>query len=153
MLFPWWYLLPYRKHTCKPKSYHIGQRQNSPLKIELDAMVTRIRHRSGRRRQLYLKEWRNRAKLTQQQLADRLDTTKATISRYENRKREPDVGYLEALADALDREPQDFYRHPDTPSPEELLRGVSDDQRMKIVRALKEIVSASETTGRTGTTG
>ncbi len=40
---------------------------------------------------------RNRAKLTLQQVADRMNTTHATISRYENEKNKPDPETLAAL--------------------------------------------------------
>lgn len=46
-----------------------------------------------------LKELRTEAKLTQQDLADTIKVSKSTISMYENGKRLPEYGTLEAIAD------------------------------------------------------
>ena len=49
----------------------------------------------------FFKEWRQSAGLTQQQLADRLGTTKTRVSMKESGKEGWDDAYLGALADAL----------------------------------------------------
>lgn len=49
-----------------------------------------------------LKSSRKRLNLTQQQLADKLNTTKGTISNYENEHSTPSNEMLKQLADALD---------------------------------------------------
>lgn len=46
-----------------------------------------------------LKELRIKRNLTQEQLANKLDLAKSTISMYENGKREPDLETLELFAD------------------------------------------------------
>ena len=46
-----------------------------------------------------LKRLRKASKLTQQQLADKLDLSKSTISMYENGNREPDFETEELIAD------------------------------------------------------
>jgi transcriptional regulator with XRE-family HTH domain len=53
----------------------------------------------------YIKEWRLFRGLTQQKLADRLDTTKANISRIEAMKQNYTQDFLEVCADALGVDP------------------------------------------------
>lgn len=76
-----------------------------------------------RKPKLYLAEWRLKAGLTQQQLADRLGTTDVTISRWETGRRRPNMDAQEAIAEAMGYESEDLKRHPDTPSADALLRG------------------------------
>ena len=57
------------------------------------------------RRPHFIREWREFRGLTQEQLADRLGTTKANISRVENRRQGYTQDFLEACADALMTEP------------------------------------------------
>lgn len=45
---------------------------------------------------------RRQADLTLEQLAEKLQTTKATLSRYENNKRYPDINILKEIARVLD---------------------------------------------------
>lgn len=54
-----------------------------------------------RRRRHFIREWREHRGLTQEQLADRLDTTKANISRVESLKQGYTQDFLEACAEAL----------------------------------------------------
>lgn len=53
------------------------------------------------RRHTFIQEWREFRGLTQEALAEILDTTKATISRIESRKIGYSQDFLEACADAL----------------------------------------------------
>lgn len=48
-----------------------------------------------------LREIRKAARLTQLDIAEKLNTTAVTISRYENGKREPSLSRAKELADAL----------------------------------------------------
>ena len=57
------------------------------------------------RRRHFIREWRHHRGLTQQQLADRLDTTKANISRVETLKQGYTHDFLEACADVLNTTP------------------------------------------------
>jgi transcriptional regulator with XRE-family HTH domain len=57
------------------------------------------------RRRHFIREWRMFRGLTQEQLAGRIATTKANISRIENLKQGYTQGLLEACADALMTEP------------------------------------------------
>jgi transcriptional regulator with XRE-family HTH domain len=55
----------------------------------------------ARRRRHFIKAWREYRGLTQQELADRLDTTKTSISRIEDLKQGYTQDFLEVCADAL----------------------------------------------------
>jgi transcriptional regulator with XRE-family HTH domain len=57
------------------------------------------------RRRHFIKEWRLHRGLTQQTLADRLETTKANISRVETLKQGYTQDFLEACAEALGTTP------------------------------------------------
>jgi transcriptional regulator with XRE-family HTH domain len=101
-------------------------------------MVTRIGPSNARPRRIFLREWRQYRRLTQQQLADRLDTTKGTISRIETGERDYTGGFLEVAADALQCEPADIIsRDPTAPVPDrtidDMLRNASDQLRRQVV--------------------
>lgn len=63
-------------------------------------------------RRIYLKEWREYRDFSQERLAERVDSTGATISRLENRKQPYTQALLEALADALSCQPADIIMRP-----------------------------------------
>lgn len=101
-------------------------------------MPVRIGPRRPRR--IYLAEWRARRGITQQQLAERLDTTSMTVSRWERGTALLNTGTQVAVAEALDIEPEDLWRHPDTPSADELLRDQPKevrDQAVNLIRAIR----------------
>ncbi len=103
----------------------------------VSAMVTRIGPK--RPKKLYIAEWRELRGLTQEQLADRIDATKATISRYETGARVVGGKVLPALAHALNLEVPDLYRHPDRPSADELLRHAPvevQERAIDVIRAM-----------------
>lgn len=87
---------------------------------------------------LFLPEWRVHAGLTQQQLADRLETSHVTVSRWETRKRQPDLSAQEAIAEALGIDVTDLRRHPDQPSADALLR----DQPAEVVEQAIRLIQA-----------
>lgn len=89
---------------------------------------------------IWLAAWREHVGITQQQLADRIGTTDVTISRWETGKRRPDMGALAAMAEAMGRQIQDMYRHPNQISADELLRDQPADvveQAIKLIRAIR----------------
>jgi transcriptional regulator with XRE-family HTH domain len=53
----------------------------------------------------YLKQWREKSKFSQEELADRVGTTKSVISLLENEKRPLSAKWLRKLADALGTTP------------------------------------------------
>jgi transcriptional regulator with XRE-family HTH domain len=105
--------------------------------IHSDGMLTRI----GARRpiRLYLAEWREHKGLTQQALADRLETTDVTISRWETGKRQPNLDAQAAIAEALGIDPFDLRRHPDQPSADALLRDQPPEVRDQAIRLIQAI--------------
>jgi transcriptional regulator with XRE-family HTH domain len=65
---------------------------------------------------LHLKGWRKFRDLSQEQLAELIGTTKATISRIENRKQNWDQAFLQAASEALRCDPRDLMmRDPSQP--------------------------------------
>ena len=75
----------------------------------------------------FLREWRKHRGLTQEQLADAIDSTKQTVSRMESGSLPYNQPFLEACADALNCRPANFLLAP----PAE-----SDDTKLRIVQAL-----------------
>lgn len=68
------------------------------------------------RQKTYIKAWREHRHLTQDQLAERLSTTKATLSRIENGKIPYSQDFLEACAAQLNCDPADLImRDPTAP--------------------------------------
>ena len=93
-----------------------------------------------RKRLVFLAEWRLKGGLTQQQLADRLNTSDVTVSRWETKKRRPSDDAREAIAEALGIEPEDLFRHPDQPSADALLRGQPPEvveQAIRLIQAIR----------------
>lgn len=79
--------------------------------------------------------------MTQQQLADRLDTTDVTVSRWETGKRRPDDQVKGDIAWVLGIEVVDLYRHPDRPSADALLRDQPkeiQDQAFRVIAAMRK---------------
>jgi transcriptional regulator with XRE-family HTH domain len=69
-------------------------------------MPKRIAYRPKRvRRRTFFREWREYRSLTQEQLADRLETSVASISRIETGTQPYTQDVLEALAEALSTDP------------------------------------------------
>lgn len=71
-------------------------------------MSLRFQKPGGERRRHFIKEWRKHRGLTMDRLADRLDISKATLSRIESGRQPYTQDTLEALADALSCEPADL---------------------------------------------
>ncbi|MBS0257229.1 MAG: helix-turn-helix transcriptional regulator [Proteobacteria bacterium] len=101
-------------------------------------MVTRIGPSKPLRH--FLKEWRVKKGLTQQQLADRLPigedgkaTGKDQISRWERSERGMTMDVQAALAEALDIEPGALFHDPDRPSIDDLLRNAPPEIRAEII--------------------
>jgi transcriptional regulator with XRE-family HTH domain len=109
-------------------------------------MVTRIGPRDPIKH--FLKEWRLKRDLTQQQLADRLPngedgkpTGKDQISRWERNQRGMTMDVQAALADALGLDnPGDLFRDPERPTLDELLRGATPEQRTQVISVVTALL-------------
>lgn len=95
-------------------------------------MVTRIRR--GARPHLYIKEHREAAGLTLDQLGGRLDVERNTIWRWENEPDRLNPSKMEALADALGLDSwTDLARPPGRTSLDAMLADQPDDVRATVV--------------------
>ncbi len=104
-------------------------------------MVTRIGLRGARPANLYFREWREWKGWTQHELANRLETTAATVSRVEMGKRDWGKGYLEAFAFVVGCELADpITRPPTQPSADGMLRYASPQQRRQVLNVIAAIL-------------
>lgn len=108
-------------------------------------MVTRIGPKTSKR--LHLKKWREKAKLTQEELAERIKGNKSTISRWESGdtkgpkdRRAPTDAGIAALAEALGIEKSDLFRDPDLPSIDALLQLIPEARQREIVEVVKILI-------------
>ncbi len=107
-------------------------------------MGIRIVHGRNGRPRLFLREWREYRDLTQQQLADRLDTTSATISRIESGKRDYTGDFLWAAAYALNCHASDLIsRTPTQPSLDAIARDAPQPLRDKLQIVIKTILDSA----------
>lgn len=106
-------------------------------------MIERIGPRQPFRH--FLREWRKHRGLTQQQLADRLETNKGNVANWENGKRGIGADVQAALSEALSIDPQDLFRDPAQPSADALLRNATPEIR---AQALAIIEALMKTAGR-----
>ncbi len=100
-------------------------------------MATRIGQR--RRAHLYIEEWIAHRGLTIPKLASRLGVDRSTVNKWLATPSRLDPGKMEALALALDIEPEELYRPPSQPSLDAIVKDYPDDLRQKaaeIVRLL-----------------
>lgn len=91
----------------------------------------------------FIKAWRDFRGLTQEQLAERVETTTATISRLENGKQPYSQELLEALADALRCKVADLIARPPHKSQDELLtiiETLDDDTKAQATRILRALL-------------
>lgn len=106
-------------------------------------MVVRIGQKSARPRKTYFKEWRLYRGITQDVLAERLDTTKSAVSKIENGTSRYNQFSLEAWANALSCDPGDLISRPpparaaQEPSISELIEKASPEARALVHQFLK----------------
>jgi transcriptional regulator with XRE-family HTH domain len=101
-------------------------------------MVTRIGPKRPVR--LFIAEWRkHRGDMSQEQLANRIGSTKSSISRWETGERDITLGALGAIAEALDCQVADLYRDPARPSADALLQGMDDTTRRQAFRLIEAL--------------
>lgn len=105
-------------------------------------MVTRIGPSKPVR--LFITEWREKGTLTQDQLARRIGSTKSSVSRWETGERDITLGALGAIAEALDVDVADLYRHPDQPSADALLSRLDDQTRKQAFRLIEALKTGTD---------
>ena len=99
-----------------------------------------------RNRPHFIKAWRKFRGLTQEQLAERLEMTQATVARIEKGEISYTQPVLEAVAEALGCQPGDLImRDPALPSAWAPLEGVPDADKPKILQIIQAF--------KTGTNG
>lgn len=108
----------------------------------VSCMVTRI----GPKRpvKLFIAEWRESRGLTQQQLADRIGSTKSSISRWEGSSRDVTFGALGAIAEALNCDVADLRRDPARPSADALLRSLDATTQRQAFRLIEALRTGTE---------
>lgn len=84
----------------------------------------------------YLREWRERRGLTQEQVAERLDTTKGMVSQFENGKRRLNDDWICGFAHVFGIDPADLLRNPQSPHPMQLLDELTQSQRESIMHMI-----------------
>jgi transcriptional regulator with XRE-family HTH domain len=77
----------------------------------------------------YLREWRQKRGLTQEQVAEAMGTHRGMISRYESSQRGLTLEVQFRLMEVLDIMPAQFFSPPDEPSLDTMLRDASPDDR------------------------
>ena len=105
------------------------------LKRHIVLFMDRIR--GTRALRWYVREWRDKCRLSQEQLANRLDTNKGQISKLENQKQRLNDDWVLGIADALGIEPRDLLRDPAAPTVDDLLRDASPDDRATAIRLVE----------------
>nr|WP_321463970.1 helix-turn-helix transcriptional regulator [uncultured Cohaesibacter sp.] len=74
-------------------------------------MTKRYGKSAGELQRWYLREWRKHRGMTQEQLAEAIDSTKQTVSRMESGQTPYNQPFLEACAEALDCEPWELLKN------------------------------------------
>lgn len=92
---------------------------------------------------LHLKEWVKFRDLDQKRLAERMSCEPGTVSKLMSGKLKLSTEWLARFADALNTSVPDLFRDPRRPSPEDLLRGVTDEKRDEILRVIKAMTEAA----------
>ena len=102
-------------------------------------MVKRIGQGARKLRRTYFREWRDHRGLTQAQLAERMGTTKAAVSKMELGQNVYNQSSLEAWAEALQCEPSDLIsRGPKADDLRSLIEGSSEAMKALVLNALRK---------------
>ncbi len=87
----------------------------------------------------FIREWMKAKGLTQEKLADRLGISQGTVSKALKSKTILTEEYLVGIAEALDVEVADLFRDPASPTREELLRGLTDTEKLTVIRMIEAL--------------
>jgi transcriptional regulator with XRE-family HTH domain len=100
------------------------------------------------RRRTFFRQWREHRGFTQEQLAERLETSVASISRLESGTQPYTQDVLEALADALNTDPASLImRNPDDP---EAMWSIWDQAKSGERQLIEELARSVVKTGTKG---
>lgn len=104
-------------------------------------MVARI----GRRRpyQLFIREWMDARRLDNKKIAERMECGESTVSKLLNKKMVMTTDWLARFADALDVDSIDLYRHPDTPTQDDLIGRLSEPEREQFINMLRKLTGTN----------
>ena len=97
------------------------------------------------RRRTFLKQWREYRNITQDQLAERLETSKASISRIENGEQAYTQDFLEACAEALMTDPASLLMR--DPTDDEAVWSIWERAKSGERQMIEEIVRTVVKTG------
>jgi predicted XRE-type DNA-binding protein len=102
------------------------------------AMTT---HRIGPRQphRHFIREWMKAKNLTQEKLADRMGITQGTVSKALKSKTVLTEEYLVGISAALGVTVADLFRDPASPTQEELLRGLTEPERVTVIRMIEAL--------------
>jgi transcriptional regulator with XRE-family HTH domain len=88
----------------------------------------------------FLYQWRVRARMTQQQLADAINASKGDVSRYESGKRPMTLEKAYQFGAALGIDGLAVFRDPEEPSADELLKNATADQRKQVFAVIDALL-------------
>ncbi|KQZ00871.1 hypothetical protein ASD45_08390 [Pseudolabrys sp. Root1462] len=100
---------------------------------------------SARRRKTFIREWREFRDLTQDRLAERLEMSKAQLSRIETGLQPYSQDFLEACADALGTDPASLIMR--NPTDEDSIWTIWDQAKPGTRRQIIEIAKTLNKTG------
>ena len=108
-------------------------------------MSKKLRPKRAPTRPIFVRQWREARGITQEQLAELIDASTATISRIESGKQNLTMSAIDAIAEALNVEPLDLmYRDPnnqvDTIFAE--IKGATAEQQEQISRVVRALLAA-----------
>jgi transcriptional regulator with XRE-family HTH domain len=92
----------------------------------------------------YLKEWRLKRGLTQEELGARVGLSKGEISRCESANRGIKLELQFSFMHALEIRPAQFFMSPDELSADDLVDRAPPEQKQRILRALKALVDGDD---------
>lgn len=87
----------------------------------------------------FIREWMKAKGITQEKLADRMGISQGTVSKALKTKTVLTEEYLIGIADALDVEVADLFRDPASPTREELLRGLTETEKLTVIRMIEAL--------------
>lgn len=91
-------------------------------------------------RHLFIKEHMDAKGLSDEDVADKLETNRETVYRWRTDQKRLNPYKQKALADALGIESEDFYRPPDQPSLDAMAKKADPELRKTIVRVVREMI-------------